>query len=99
MSAGFAPRMLRRSEIRDPRAVSVPWRGRQTGNVRYLLLLPPFADESAGLLGQPCYEPDEEHAKAQVPNAKETHGPRLVNADRKRCGDACALSMQGVGHG
>jgi hypothetical protein len=29
--------MLRSSNIRDPRAVSVPWRGREAGNVRYLL--------------------------------------------------------------
>ena len=39
---------------RSARAVSVPWRGRGTGNVRYLLPASVHRDESAILLGQPC---------------------------------------------
>jgi predicted acetyltransferase len=35
-------------------------------------------------LDSPVFEPDEAHATAQVLNAKGTHGPRLVNADRGR---------------
>jgi hypothetical protein len=47
--------MLRRNkDYRSARAVSVPWRGRETGNVRYLLPATALGDESVGLLGQPC---------------------------------------------
>src|SRR3954465_12005594 len=64
--------MLRRNkDYRSARAVSVPWRGRETGNVRYLLPATALGDESVGLLGQPFYQPDEEHATAQVLNARE----------------------------
>ena len=50
--------------------MSVPWRGREPGNVRYLLL-----DESAKVLDSPVYQPDEEHATALVLNAKERMDP------------------------
>jgi hypothetical protein len=38
-------------------------------------LLPLFGGESAGLLDSPVYEPDEEHATAEVLNAKERMDP------------------------
>jgi transposase len=52
-------RCCRQSVEKEPistsaRAVSVPWRGRETGNVRYLLPASVPRDESARLLGQPC---------------------------------------------
>jgi len=52
--AGLAPSMLRRSnDWRSARAVSVPWRGRETRNVRYLLPATALENESARLLGRP----------------------------------------------
>jgi hypothetical protein len=43
-------------------------------------------------LDSPVYEPDEEHATAQVLNAKERMDPGLVNARRVRGdGEVCAL--------
>jgi hypothetical protein len=68
--------------------VSVPWRGREPGNVRYLLL-----DESAKVLDSPVYQPDEEHATAQVLNTRERMDPAwrmqvatvlMANAARNR---------------
>ena len=68
--------------------MSVPWRGRETGNVAISCLLPPFGDESAGLFGQPCFRIDEEHATAEALNAEERVESRLVNARRVRgCGE------------
>jgi hypothetical protein len=74
------------------RAVSVPWRGRERGNVRYLL--PAAALRGApDCLDSPVYEPYAEHARAQVPNAKERMDPAwrmqvatvlMANAARNR---------------
>ncbi len=50
--------------------MSVPWRGRETGNVRYLLPARALRDGS-----RTAYEPDEEHATAEVLNAKERMDP------------------------
>jgi hypothetical protein len=48
---------------RSARAVSVPWRGRETGNVRYLsCLLPSLVMRAPDCLDSPVDEPDEEHA-------------------------------------
>ncbi|MGY4258110.1 hypothetical protein ACVI1L_005178 [Bradyrhizobium sp. USDA 4516] len=58
----------------------------------------PFGTSVPDCLDSPVYEPDEEHATADVLNAKERMDP-AVNAGRERgCGDACALLMQGVGN-
>jgi hypothetical protein len=39
---------------RSARAVSVPWRAAKREMSAIACLLPPFGDESAGLLGHPC---------------------------------------------
>ena len=55
--------------------MSVPWRGRETGNVRYLLPAAIFVMRAPDCLDSPVYEPDEEHATADVLNAKERMDP------------------------
>jgi hypothetical protein len=71
--------------------VSVPWRGRETGNIRYLLPASVHVTRAPDCLDSPVYEPDEEHATAQVLNAKERMDPawriqivHVVRADSAR---------------
>jgi hypothetical protein len=55
--------------------VSAPWRGRETGNVRYLLPASVHVTRAPDCLDSPVGEPDEEHATALVLNAKERMDP------------------------
>lgn len=53
-TVGAAASPLKKEPKIPARAVSVPWWGRETANVRYLLPASVHRDESARLLGQPC---------------------------------------------
>ena len=74
--------------------MSVPWRGRETENVRYLLpATAPSGMRAPDSLDSPVYEPGEEHATAVVLNAKERMDPAwrmqvatvlMANAARNR---------------
>src|SRR5258708_2369143 len=65
--------MLRRSkDLRSARAVGVPWRGPRNGECPLsLACCRPSGTRAPDCLDSPVYEPDEEHATAQVLNAKE----------------------------
>jgi hypothetical protein len=73
--------------------VSVPWRGRETGNVRYLLPAAIFVMRAPDCLDSPVYEPDEEHATADVLNAKQRMDPawrmQTAVAALVRCARCC----------
>jgi hypothetical protein len=55
--------------------MSVPWRGRETGNARYLSPAAVHVTRAPDCLDSPVYEPGQEHAIAQVLNAKERMDP------------------------
>jgi hypothetical protein len=82
-SAVVAPSMLRRSKDWRSARAERPLAGPRNGECPLsLACCRPLGTRASDCLDSPVYEPGEEHAKAQVPNAKERMDPACASWSR-----------------